>query len=946
MKKFLGKCGKVIKSIFTFISRTLLFLMLIFITVGVLGLGFLGVKMLPVLEEAKSISYDKLLSIDGNTFMGLADTVIYDNKGEILSEINIGNYEYVTIDNLSHWVIDGYIAVEDQNFKTHNGIDYKGIARAAVSIIKNKGEITQGGSTITQQVIKNNLLTQEKSFKRKFIEFYLAPQIEKQYSKSQIMEFYVNTNFYGNNCEGIGIASKYYFGKEAKDLNIEESALLVGISNNPTFYNPKTKPENAREKRDFVLALMRDRGVITEEQYQKAVNTEITLVLERELREKENYQVSFAIHSATLKLMEIDGFEFKYTFKDKDDYDNYQNNYTEVYNEVAQKIRAGGYKIYTSLDTEKQVLLQGIVDNKLSSYKEKSEDGRYTMQGSATLINNETGYVEAIIGGRGTDDEFNRAFLSARQPGSSIKPIVVYGVAYDTGRYYPSLKKEDKYEKNGPKNWDLVYRGGVSLREALCRSINTVALNLFAEVGADKGLSYLDKLRFTDLTYMDNGNNALSLGGFTFGATTVDMAKAYSTIANYGEYLDNLCITKIEFQNKGIIFNGEINRTKVYEPDAAYMVLESLKSNMTKSYGLGRGLNVKNAVVGGKSGTTNSQKDVWFCGVSKYYSLAIWCGYDTPKSTGLYGSGIPGQIWNEAMTKLHEGMDKVDFEQPITITEQYINWKGEYVDYNSGVKDLYSQSLIDKAEVERQEKLEKERLEKELQEISIIEKEISKFKSYEVYGIESIEYVEAKYLEISNKIAKIVSEDKRKELQIDLDIVMANLEKDLKPFREQLKEKELEEIKKKQEKVEKSIISILLDLSNLKIISKAEINKALEYKSNIETLLNELNDQEKISKYKKQLNEVMKVKNSEIDAVRTQIEKDNMEKQNQQKTVLQGQLDLYLVVLNNFSIWTEEVESLYSKIEETLVQYEELGGSISYREAYLFKKEILDSTKE
>lgn len=661
---------------------------------------YLWITVYPLLKESEIISYDKLVSIDDNTFQGLYNTVIYDKNSDKLSEINIGNYEYITIDNVSDWLTEGYIVVEDQNFKTHNGIDYKAIVRAAYYIVKNKGEITQGGSTITQQVIKNNLLTQEKSYKRKLIEFFLARQVEKQYSKSQIMEFYVNTNSYGNNCEGIGAATRYYFDKEPKDLNIEEAALLIGVSNNPTAYNPKTKPEKAKAKRDIVLKIMFEKGVITKKEYDSAKSTELNLVLQRKSREKENYQVSFVIHSATLKLMEIEGFNFKYNFKDKEEYEVYKKSYIEVYNDTSDKIRLGGYHIYTSLDNDKQKLLQTVLDKKLINYKDKAEDGRYMMQGSATLINNETGFIEAIVGGRGIEDEFNRAFLGARQPGSSIKPII-YGVAYDTGKYYPSLKMEDRLKKGGPHNWDEVYRGNISLREALCRSVNTVAFNLYSEIGANKGLEYLVKLRFTDLTYLDNDNNALSLGGFTYGVTTVDLAKAYSTIANYGEYTDNLCITKIEYQNKGVIFDGKIKYTKVYEPDAAYMVLDSLVANMTEYYGLGRGLNIKNAIVGGKSGTTNSQKDIWFSGLSKYYTLTIWCGYDIPKSTGLYGSGIPGSIWKEVMTELHKDLEKIEFEKPTTISEHYVDWKGVFVNYNSGYKDLYSQSLIDKIESTR-----------------------------------------------------------------------------------------------------------------------------------------------------------------------------------------------------------------------------------------------------
>ncbi len=946
MKKILKTVGKFLKYLIRYLSRTILFLTLIIVIVGIFGSVFLGFKLYPVLMEAKEISYDKLLTINDNTFTGLYDTVIYDNKGEILTEINIGNYEYIDIEDVSDWVTEGYIAVEDQRFKTHNGIDFKGISRAAVDIIKNKGEITQGGSTITQQLIKNNLLTNEKSFKRKFIEFYLAPQVEKQYSKSEILEFYLNTNEYGNNCKGIGSASKYYFSKEPKDLSIAESALLIGVSNNPTAYNPKSRPDKAKEKRDIMLMVMYNQGVIDEKQYQEALDTEIELTLDREPREIENYQVSFAIHSTILKVMELEGFNFKYIFDNKEVYDDYKLRYTNTYNEVGERIRAGGYTIYTSLDNEKQNLLQGILDNKLSGYKEKAEDGRYTMQGSATLINNETGYVEAIVGGRGVDDEFNRGFLAARQPGSAIKPIVVYGVAYDTGKYYPSLKREDKYDDKGPKNWDLAYRGNISLREALGRSINTVAFNLFAEIGAETGLEYMEKLRFSNLSYIDNGNNALSLGGFTYGVTTTELAKAYSTLANYGEYLDNLCVTKIEFQNEGVIYDGEVNSIKVYEPDAAYMVLDSLKANMTESFGLSRGLNVKNAIVGAKSGTTNSQKDAWYSGVSKYYTLTVWCGYDNPKTTGIYGSGIPGKIWNETMTKLHEEKERIDFERPVTITEKDINWKGEYVDYSSGQKDLYSQALIDKADRVRLEKIELARQEREKQDVIVLNGEIDIFSQYEIKDENSIKYIEERYLSLLSRIDKIQNEEAYNQLVNDLGNVYSKLQEDLKPIKDRVKQELLEREKEEQQNIENDIKYTLNEINVIEILTETDINTILGKEKGLEMLISLLTDDEKSKNYTKQLDEIMSLKDVEIEKIKNDIAMEKELKRLQEKNALEKKLQDYLTELNKLTIWTENVELLYSEIEETLQSYEGYGGSINYRNSYNKQKELIDSTKE
>ena len=288
--------GKIIRF---FAKFFLVFFVLCFILGCVVG-GYVGLKIWPMVEDYKAIAYDKFDEIGPNTFTYLSDTVIYDKNENVISEINVGNYKYAEIEDVSKWVQMGYISVEDKRFKVHNGIDYKALTRASLSLVKNKGKITQGGSTITQQVLKNNLLTQERTFKRKLIEFFLAPEFEKRYSKQDIMEFYVNTNFYGNNCYGIETASQYYFGKSAKDLTLAESALFVGMSNNASVYNPKKNLESTIEKQHFVLKQMLNDDVITEKEYNEYFGdwiqpfTGINMVkFYKELCEKENCKIEF-----------------------------------------------------------------------------------------------------------------------------------------------------------------------------------------------------------------------------------------------------------------------------------------------------------------------------------------------------------------------------------------------------------------------------------------------------------------------------------------------------------------------------------------------------------------------------------------------------------------------------------------------------------------------------
>lgn len=731
--------------------------------------GVVYYKVKPLMDEAKEIAYEKLTDIDEETFINLSDTVIYDNNGDKLGEINISNFEYAEIGEISKFIQDGYIAVEDVNFAKHNGIDYKALLRAGIALIKNKGTVTQGGSTITQQVLKNNVIgTDIDKWDRKFIEVFLAPEFEKMFSKADIMEFYCNSNFYQNNCYGVETASLYYFGKHASDVTLAEAALLVGLSNNPSAYNPVKHPEAALEKRHFVLSRMLEEGKITEEQFKEADKEELVLVLERESRVKESYQVSFAIHCAALELMEEDGFKFKYVFNNSEEYTEYKSLYDEEYSEKANAIRGGGYKIYTSLDNTKQQKLQEVVDNVLSVYTEKADDGRYAMQGSATLVDNNTGYVVAIVGGRGVEDEYNRAYQAYRQPGSSIKPIIDYAPAFETGLYYPSMVLKDEYIDGGPSNSNGRYVGNISIRDAIAKSTNTIAWEVLDGIGISTGVNKLGKLRFSGLSYQDLYNNSMALGGFTYGTTTFEMAKAYSVLVNGGTYKDETCITRLEYQD-GTVYDCDDNDIQVYTPDSAFMVLDCLKGVM--EYGTGASIDVGNQIIAGKTGTTNDKKDGWFCGASKYYSLAVWCGYDMPRAiSGLYGSTYPGEIFSQVMRYVHDGLEPVDFVKPDTVFSGNVNWKGDLVDYNSGKMDYFSQTAIDKLEAEEQaikeeeeRKAAEEASRAEALKLEEVRLDIETFGTISVSEVDAIEELDSEYSRIKKTINKLSDAGMRSE---------------------------------------------------------------------------------------------------------------------------------------------------------------------------------------
>ena len=709
-------------------------------------------KVRPELDHCREVAYDKLAQMQRQDFHMLSDTEIYDKNDQLIGLINAGHYEYVPISQISMNLQNAYIAQEDRRFKSHTGVDWIATFRAGLALIKNRGEITQGGSTITQQVVKNTYLTQEQSFTRKIVEILLAPEIEKKYSKADIMEFYCNTNFYGNHCYGVEAASRYYFGKDASDLESYEAAVLVGISNSPTAYNPVRNPEASLKKRNDVLHSMLEVGYLSEDAYESAISQPLSIVQEEGEGSNENYMSSYAIHCAALALMKLDNFQFQYIFKDKSDYDTYMENYQATYTEKADDIRAGGYRIYTTLDQDLQTALQSQLDNVLSPYTELQDNGKYALQGAGVIVDNMTNSVVAVVGGRGTEDVYNRAYLSARQPGSTIKPLIDYAPAFDTGEYYPARLVNDHKWENGPSNSGGSYYGNVSVREALNRSLNTVAWQILTDIGVDYGLNYLGEMEFQKLTYIDNGVPSLSIGGFTNGVRVVDMAKAYSTLANGGVYNDQTCIRRIDHEHNGeLTKNLKAHSQVVYQQDSAYMLTDILKGTLTESYGTGYGLALENDMpAAGKTGTTNSSKDTWFCGYTRYYTTAIWVGYDTPRAMpGIYGKTYAGKIWKQVMDQIHEGKKPLDWEQPATVEMT--------TDSKSGITDLFSATLHERAEQSLHDK-EQRKLEEDL------ETAVTAFEDKTIETVEDTYWVKEQYQSIISKLNLMDGSDKRTEL--------------------------------------------------------------------------------------------------------------------------------------------------------------------------------------
>ena len=377
----------------------------------------------------------------------------------------------------------------------------------------------------------------------------------------------------------------------------------------------------------------------------------------------QNYLTTYAVSCATKALMQKQGFEFRYEFSSDADRSSYDAEYKDMYEECYKLLHTAGYNIYTTLNKKIQAKLQKAVNEQLSSFTEKTK-GVYAMQGAATCINNKNGKVVAIVGGRKqkstTGYTINRGFQSYRQPGSCFKPIAVYTPALERG-YTANSIVDDTYFKDGPRNADGRYLGKIPLRTAVEKSKNVVAWRLFQEMTPAVGLSYVKKMNFSKIVDSDYVP-AASLGGLTNGASTVEMASAYATLANNGKFRNPTCIKKITDYDGNVIVNmNKLTKQKqVYKPEAAEAMTDILKGVLVR--GTAAGKQLSNMACAGKTGTTSDKKDGWFCGYTPYYSTAVWVGYDNPRAvSNLYGSTYPLYIWHEFMGELHSGMEYADF---------------------------------------------------------------------------------------------------------------------------------------------------------------------------------------------------------------------------------------------------------------------------------------------
>lgn len=594
----------------------------LFIIIAGIGFGFIGAMMqnLPNVNDVQQA----------------ASSQIYDVDGKLISTIHASeNRIPVTLEDTPKVLQNAFIAAEDVRFYSHHGIDPKGIMRAIWTNVTHQG-IAQGGSTITQQLARNAFLNQDQTLQRKIKEALLALKIEQTYTKPQILEMYMNQIYFGQGAYGVEAAAKTYFGTSAKQLTLAQSALIAGLPNSPNYLNPFHNLKAAKERQAVVLDQMAKYGYITETDAEEAKTEDIHLLTSPASRSENDIYAYFV--------------------------DYVVQQVTERYG--AEAVYKGGLKIYTTLSSKAQQAAVEAMKHLPDFYKD--QNGLIQPQGALVSINPHTGYIVAMVGGRGTD-YFNRAVLAERQPGSAFKPFV-YLTAIQQGMTPGTLMddKEVAYNTYKPQNYDRTFSGKVTLRYALTHSINTVAVQLADRVGMINVLENAKKMGLTTLVtegHPNDDNLAAALGGLTKGVTPLQMASAYGVLANGGVRVTPVAITKIVDRSGQVLEENSLEESQVISPKDAYILTNMLESVIAQGTGGGAYFGRPAA---GKTGTTDDSKDAWFVGYTPNLSTAVWIGDDFGSETlhGITGGTVPATIWRDYMSKTLSDMPISSFVVP------------------------------------------------------------------------------------------------------------------------------------------------------------------------------------------------------------------------------------------------------------------------------------------
>ena len=661
-------------------------------------------------------------------------SIVYDSEGNELATLygEEANRIYVELDQIPKHLQKAFIAVEDERFYDHFGIDLRGVARAVVKNIKTRS-FSEGASTITQQLIKNNVLTEEKKWERKIQEQYLAIQLEKKMDKDKILENYLNTIALGHNTLGVQAASHRYFYKDVSELSLAESAVIAAITQNPSYYSPITFPDHNQQRQKRVLDKMLEQGYINEAEHQAALSEDVyskiqTVSQKLQAESHNTYFVDEVVNRVLNDLQIQKGL-----------------NSTQAYNVLFR----GGLSIYTTQDSKIQDIVDRAYNNEelfppkkmdyeikvmyeisvqhqdkekglkhyyrekllpkdeeidafVASVKEEIMQPGDTVvgekllkapqpQSAFVLMDYQTGQIKALAGGRGRKEAsqtFNRATRAMRQPGSVFKPLAAYAPALDTGGYTPATVIDDvpfvidipgqpSYQ---PKNWydhqQFNYWGLSSVRLAIEQSMNVLAVKTLMDIGINTGFDYLMNFGFTTIhdNIERNGKRftdktpSLALGGVTDGVTVLELTAAYGAIANKGVYVEPVFYTKILDHDGNILLENNPKTRRVLKDTSAFLLTDMMKDVITKGTGRLAQFTKVKMPIAGKTGTTSDDKDLIFVGYTPYYVAGIWMGHDTPKRL-RYDKSYHNILWRTIMEEIHQELPQKDFEVPANIVK-------------------------------------------------------------------------------------------------------------------------------------------------------------------------------------------------------------------------------------------------------------------------------------
>ena len=637
------------------------------------------------------------LDIDLNDFTLNQSSIIYykDPNGDYQKLTTVKSSEnriWIDGDQIPQHMKDALVAIEDKRFYTHKGVDWFRTAHAALNMFT--GGSTFGGSTITQQLIKNLTQQDDITVQRKLLEIFQALDLEKNYDKDEILEYYLNAVYFGEGCYGVQTAAQTYFGKDAKDLSVAEAASIVGITNLPTYYDPFYSVENNKERQENVLREMYKQGYLKKAEYEEAKNEELDFVRGENSPSTSNvysYYEEVVLSDVIGDLAKAKGISR---------------------NAASQLVHNAGYEIYACIDKDIQAKVDAIYTDPEKLPKTYGST-KSQLQSAIVIIDQATGEIKALRGGTGDKTinyGLNRATGTTRPPGSSIKPIAVYGPAVEYGLISPSTLVLDKDEKHVqlthtswyPKNSPPGYDGIITITTALQKSKNTVAAQIVDKLTPSASLEFLrSRLGVTSLIDSDADYAAMALGEPHYGITVREMAQAYTALANDGVFTYSRTYTMVKDRSGKIILDNQPQTIQAFSQNTARTMTYML--NNAATYGTGHESRLSNMPVAGKTGTTSANRDRWFCGYTPYYTCAVWTGYDTPETMAFSGNPAT-QIWQKVMSAVHADLPRKEFN---------ISYGGSATGIFGSREELEEQALTEEEKKQKEEEEKKKQEEEE-----------------------------------------------------------------------------------------------------------------------------------------------------------------------------------------------------------------------------------------